>query len=74
MSNKKPHPRNYERIARKQALWLAQARARAEIAENQIVAITGQIEEIRLTMSAAIGNISKVDKSFNQLISHYKKS
>ena len=60
MSSKKPHPRNYERIARKQALWLEQARARAEMAQNEVAQLRAQLESIHRAAKGAQGNLEKI--------------
>ena len=65
-------PCNYRNIAQKALRERRMERARRKIAENNVAALTLQLEGIHLVLATARGNIKKADESFQKLISHYK--
>lgn len=64
--NKKPHPYYSRRVVRREI-------ARRLKAENEAAQLRAQIQQIRLTFSSAMGNMAKVDQSFDKLMSHYNE-
>lgn len=64
--NKKPHPYYSRRVVRREI-------ARRLKAENEVAQLRAQIQQIRLTFSSAMGNMAKVDQSFDKLMSHYNE-
>jgi len=64
--NKKPHPYYSRRVVRREI-------ARRLKAEAEAAQLRAQIQQIRLTFSSAMGNMAKVDQSFDKLMSHYNE-
>ena len=64
--NKKPHPYYSRRVVRREI-------ARRLKAEDEAAQLRAQIQQIRLTFSSAMGNMAKVDQSFDKLMSHYNE-
>ena len=68
----KPSP--FDRaVARRLAKALREERAKRKLSDDKVQTLTQQLEGIHLTMTSAMGNLTKADKSFLRLMSHFKE-